>query len=66
MRRSDGVERVKLYNFFLREFFSLAVLSERLKQATNNFQKQLVFLPGCKRELYFHSISIIQKMKMPL
>lgn len=52
--------------FFLREFFSLAVLFERLKQATNNFQMQLVFLPGCKRELCFHSISILQKMKMPL
>ena len=52
--------------FFLREFFSLAVLSECLKQATNNFQMQLVFLPECERELCFHSISILQKMKMPL
>ena len=52
--------------FFLREFFSLAVLSKRLKQATNNFQMQLVFLPGYKHELCFHPISILQKMKMPL
>ena len=51
--------------FLLREFFSLAVLSERLKQVTNNFQMQLVFPPGCKRELCFHSISILQKINMP-
>ena len=51
--------------FFLREFFSLALLSERLKQATNNFQMQLVFLPGCKRERCFHSISILQKILNP-
>ena len=53
--------------FFLREFFSLAVLSERLKQATsNNCQMQLIFLPAYKRELCFPSISILQKMKTPL
>ena len=52
--------------FFLREFFSLAVVSERLKQATNNCQMQLIFLPAYKRELCFHSISILQKMKTPL